>query len=156
MDASRVPSERIARVRCLGVDTELTRDSRCRVEVEVEWSDGSVFRGEASASGTPEGQVQAGAQAAVQAAEDATGGTLGLNLRGAKAIRAFDRHLVVVALKGTSPDKPYDLIGSAAAPEGNLAHGAVLAVLNGTNRVLGKYVNRPDSSSDPGSGRSAP
>jgi len=136
-------------VRCQGVHTEISQDSLCHTKVLVEWTNGAIFQGEGEGNRTPEGKIRAGALAAVQAAENATGGSLALHLRGAKAIKAFDRQVVIVALRGESAASRYDLIGSAAAPEDDLVRGAVLAVLNGTNRILGKYVQESEGTPDP-------
>jgi hypothetical protein len=140
MAANPMSPDRIQRVRCQGVYTENSQDSSCRTRVEVEWTSGTIFEGEGEGNQTAEGQIRAGALAALRAAENATGGALTLHLRGVKAIKAFDRQVVIVALRGESPKNRYDLIGSAAAPDDDLVRGAVLAVLNGTNRILGRYV----------------
>jgi len=148
MPSTPMTPDRIKRVRCQGVHTEIAQDSSCRTRVEVEWTNGAVFQGEGQDTNTPHGRIRAGALAALQAAENATGGALTLRLRGAKHIRAFDRHVVIVALRGRSEANRYDLIGSAAAPDDDLVRGAVLAVLNGTNRILGRYVR--ESTGRPG------
>jgi uncharacterized protein len=150
MAANPLSPDRIQRVRCQGVYTEISQDSSCHTRVEVEWTSGAIFEGEGEGSQTAEGRIRAGALAALRAAENATGGSLQLHLRGAKAIRAFDRHVVIVALRGESPNNRYDLIGSAAAPDDDLVRGAVLAVLNGTNRILGRYVEESVKDPDPG------
>jgi hypothetical protein len=135
------------RVRCQAVRTEISPDSRCRTRVELEWSGGVIYYGEGEAINTPEGQIRAGAGAAVQAAENATGSQLRLHIRGVKGIRAFDGHVVIVALRGEDDEQRFDLIGSAAAPDDDLVRGAVLAVLNATNRILENYARDPG---DPG------
>jgi hypothetical protein len=140
MASNPLTPDRIQRVRCQGVYTEISQDSSCHTRVEVEWTTGKIFEGKGEGNQTAEGQIRAGALAALKAAENAAGGSLRLHLRGAKSIRAFDRHVVIVALRGESPKNRYDLIGSAAAPDDDLVRGAVLAVLNGTNRILGRYV----------------
>lgn len=149
MTHTPIRPDRIQRVRCEGVHTDVSQDSTCRTRVQVEWTNGALFEGTGEGSLTPEGQIKAGARAAVEAAENATGGTLSLHLRGAKAIRAFDRHLVIVSLRGESPSNRYDLIGSAAAPDDDLVRGAVFAVLNATNRILGRYVQESEGTPDP-------
>jgi hypothetical protein len=140
MAANPMSPDRIQRVRCQGVYTENSQDSSCHTRVEVEWTSGAIFEGKGEGNQTAEGQIRAGALAALRAAENATGGALKLHLRGVKAIKAFDRQVVIVALRGDSPNNRYDLIGSAAAPDDDLVRGAVLSVLNGTNRILGRYV----------------
>lgn len=149
MTSNSLSPDRVQRVRCQGIHTEVSQDSSCHTRVEVEWTTGAVFEGEGEGNLTPQGQIRAGALAALRAAENAAGGVLKLHLRGAKSIKAFDRYVVIVALRGDSPNDRYDLIGSAAAPDDDLVRGAVLAVLNGTNRILGRYVHEAVESSGP-------
>lgn len=118
------------------MDTTITRDSRCTVEVVVEWTGGELVRGRSETTNTPEGRVLAGATAAIQAVRDVTEGALRLHLRGTKLVRAFDTLIVIVALRGESRDRRYDLIGSTVAPDDDVVRGSVLAVLDATNRVL--------------------
>jgi len=134
--SSEVPSEHRVRVRCHSIETHLSPDSRCRVNVEMEWIDGEFFRGEGRGNSTPQGRIMAGVVAAVQALERVAGGRVRIEIRGAKAVRAFDNLLVIVALRAQAGERRYDLLGSIAAPEEDLVRGAVLAVLDATNRIM--------------------
>jgi hypothetical protein len=83
----------------------------------------------------------AGVVAAVQAIEGVVGEWLRLEVRGAKAVQVFDNLLVIVALRAQAGDRRIDLIGSIVAPEDDLVRGAVLAVLDATNRVVEHYAH---------------
>lgn len=131
------------RVRCHSVKVETTPDSRCRVDVEVEWSPGTRIQGRGDGNATREGMLIAGSLATLDAIRKVTRGLLELDFRGAKLVRAFDTQVVIVAVRGRAPARRYDLIGSTAAPNDDLVHGAVLSVLDATNRILELYA-RPD------------
>ena len=62
-----------------------------------------------------------------------------LEFRGAKAVRAFDALVVIVALRGRADDRRCNLIGSSEATEEEVARGGVLAMLDATNRILERY-----------------
>lgn len=115
-------------------------DGFCRATVTVEWEGGVFFTGEARGTQTLEGRLRTGAEALLKAASEASGGTLDLELRGAKAVRAFDAWVIMVCLKGRSPQRAYRLIGAYACPDDDTARGAALATLDATNRVLQRYV----------------
>jgi hypothetical protein len=132
------------RVRLHSVTTTVRPDSLCEVRVEFEWTGPTLIEGIAEGSDTAQGRMRAGALAALAAAERVTDRSLRLDLRGAKLVRAFDVLLVVVALRGSSSLRRYDLIGSVVAPEGDLARGAVLAVLDATNRIIERYAPSRD------------
>lgn len=131
--------DRPERVRCHAVHSRMTQDSQCQIRVELEWTAGNYVEGEGAGTSTPHGILRAGAAAGVEAVSKLAGGRLSLDLRGVKIVRAFDTVVVIVALRGGSEDRNYELIGSTAAPDGDLAHGAVLAVLDATNRILERY-----------------
>ncbi len=117
-------------------------NSRCRVSVAMEWTEGRLFRGEAEGTDTFQGRIRLGATACIRAAQSATNGRLAFELRGAKAVRAFDSWIVVVSLRATGDDdQVYQLLGSYAAPDEDVARGASLAVLDATNRILVRYVD---------------
>lgn len=116
-------------------------DGRVLVEVELEWKEGMVFGAEAEGTATLEGETRAAALAALDAAERATEGGLSLELMGVKAIRAFDGWVVIVSVRGESSRGDYSLIGSTSCPDGRTTRGAAVAVLDATNRILGKYLD---------------
>ncbi|MEX0979854.1 MAG: hypothetical protein WDZ89_02100 [Gemmatimonadota bacterium] len=113
----------------------------------LKWSDGAQYSGEAEGTETQQGRLRLGALACLRAAEAATGGGLVLELRGVKSVRAFDASVVIVSVRGRSADERYELLGSATSPdiEAEAARGSVrgaaLAILDATNRVLGKFVD---------------
>lgn len=115
-------------------------DGFCQATATVEWEGGVFFTGESRATQTLQGGLRAGAEALLRAASEATGGTLELEIRGTKAVRAFDTWVIMVLLQGRSPERAYRLIGAYACPDDDTARGAALATLDATNRVLQRYV----------------
>lgn len=119
---------------------DTTPDGRCRVEVRLEWCDLS-HRGTAEGVATHEGRLRAAALAALGATVSAGEGGVELGLSGIKAVRAFDGWVVVVAIRGKVDEQRYRLLGCAAIEtEDALPRGAVLAVLDATNRVMEPFV----------------
>ncbi len=129
------------RVRLLSVQTDTTPDSRCRVEVELEWVGGTRVQGSANGNATREGALIAASLAAIEAITDVAGDRLRIEFRGAKAVRAFDALVAIVALRAEARGRRYDLLGCCAAPDDEVARGGVLAVLDATNRVLERYAD---------------
>ena len=87
-----------------------------------------------------EGEIRTAAKATLESASRATSGRLKLELRGAKAIRAFDAWIVVVSVKAESEKESHRLIGSFPCPGEDTPHGAVMAVLDATNRIMERYL----------------
>lgn len=133
--------ERRERLRFDSFQMESFPDGFCRATATVEWEGGIHFTGEARGPQTLEGRLKAGAAALLSAATEATGGSLDLELRGTKAVRAFDVWVVMVCLQGRSPERAYRLIGAYACPDDDTARGAAFATLDATNRVLNRYVS---------------
>lgn len=142
------------RLRFHSVSVETTPDSQCRVDVEVEWSPGTRIHGERVGTATREGMLITGSMATLEAIRTVTRGLLELDFRGAKLVRAFDTQIVIVAIRGRSPSHKYDLIGSTAAPGDDVVRGAVLSVLDATNRILELYAQLDLVPAEP-SGRSS-
>lgn len=111
-------------------------DGRCRARVRLEWIEGKVFVGESDGTQTLEGELRAGAQAAVLAATDGARGTVRFTLRGVKAIRAFDSWIIVVSVGAAGEIEHRRLIGAYPSEEREMARGAALAVMDATNRVI--------------------
>jgi hypothetical protein len=101
-----------------------------------------VFLGEAEGTQTLEGELRAGAQAAVVAATKAADGKLALSLRGVKAVRAFDSWIIVVSVGCRGEVENRRLIGAYPSEERDMARGAALAVMDATNRVLELVLDR--------------
>lgn len=124
----------------------MSRNSRCHVEVEVEWVGGPTFRGTGEGNATPQGHALAGAEAALRAVLQAASARLELELRGTRLVRAFDSLLVIVAVRARIQDRRVDLIGATVAPGDDVTRGAVRSFLDATNRLLERYANPSDES----------
>jgi hypothetical protein len=124
-------------------DFELVRfpNGRSRIRVRMDWTRGRSYSGEAEGNQTLEGEVRAAADAALQAAAGSTEGELNLTLRGAKALRVFDSWIVVVMVRAWVDDTPLQLLGAYPCPDEDTPRGAVMAVLDATNRVLLSYLS---------------
>ena len=109
----------------------------------MEWTRGRSYRGEAEGIQTLEGELRAAAQAALQAAERATGERLRLELRGVKAVRVFDSWVVVVLVRGFAEGgghRPFRLMGALPCTDENTPRCAAVAALDAINRVLEPYL----------------
>lgn len=115
-------------------------NGRSRVRVRMDWTQGRSYSGEAEGNQTLEGEVRAAADAALKAAAGATEGQLNLDLRGTKALKVFDSWVVVVMVRAWIEDEPLQLLGAYPCPDEDTARGAVMAVLDATNRVLRQYL----------------
>lgn len=129
-----------SRLRFAAFEKDPFPDGRCRVRVALEWTDDRLFEAEVEGTHTREGETRTAAEAALQAAGQATEGRLVLELMGAKAVRVFDAWTVIVAARGTAAGSEYNLIGSYACENAETARGAALAALDATNRILERYV----------------
>ena len=110
---------------------------RCTARVQFGWAHGVIYAGEAEGIKTMEGQLRAAAHATLQALRKATNGSLALELVGVKAVRVFDTWVVIAAARGENDGEAIRLTGSFTCEEdGEVARGAVMALLNATNRVL--------------------
>ena len=110
------------------------------MSVRLEWKQ-KVFRSEVEGTETPQGVLRSAAQACLQAATEAAGGDLELELVGVKAIKAFDAEVVIASVRAVTTEDRYRLLGScAASTEEDPARGAVLAVLDALNRIMEIYV----------------
>lgn len=145
---TRSPSPLPLRVRCHSVASKTTQDSRCAVEVEMEWPKGTRIRGLGKGTATREGMLIAGADAALDALSKIAKDAMSLEYRGAKVVRAFDALVIIVALRAHAGDRRYDLIGACTAPEDDVVRGVVLGVLDATNRILGLYAAGAESDGD--------
>ena len=124
-------------------DFDLVRfpNGRTRIRVRMDWTRGRSYPGEAEGNQTLEGEVRAAAEAALQAAAGSTEGKLDLDLRGAKALRVFDAWVVVVMVRAWMDETPVQLLGAYPCPDDDTPRGAVMAVLDATNRVLQSYLS---------------
>jgi hypothetical protein len=123
-------------------DFQLQRfpNGRCRVTVRMEWTGGETFTGEAEGTQTLEGELRTAAEAALKAASGSIRGRLGLELKGVKAVKAFDGWVVVVLVQAGGEDDPMKLLGAFPCQDGDTPRGAVMAVMDATNRILERYL----------------
>ena len=113
--------------------------------MRTEWTQGRSYTGEAEGTQTLEGELRAAAEAAVKAATGAAGGEGELELRGAKAVKAFDAWVVVVSIRARAEGEALKLLGAYPCPDEDTARGAVMAVLDATNRVLERYLEKEEN-----------
>ena len=117
-------------------------DGRCSARVRFEWEHGLVYDGEADGIQTMEGELRAAAQATLQALDAATNGSLALELIGVKAVRVFDTWVIIAAARGQSEGEAVRLTGSFTCEDEDVPRGAVLALMNATNRILNGLIER--------------
>ncbi len=135
------------------VDVELHVDAGGSTRVSVQLAlpgspdDAPDGMGSGWGLGHREGRMRAAADAALEALAAIGGGRLDFELRGMRAFRAFDTHLVAVSIHARAPGEEYRLIGTVAAPGGDLVRGTVMAVLDAVNRILDRHVILPASHS---------
>jgi hypothetical protein len=128
------PSQRF---RFVSLETEKVPDGPQRATVTLELPPDRRFVGTAECPETPTG----GLRCASEAALDALGGAMGdagatLELIGARAVKAFNATVVIVALSAHLKEGTRRLVGSYLVEE-DVERAAAIAVLNATNRCLG-------------------
>jgi hypothetical protein len=112
----------------------------CRAEVELEWQDGSRVIGRSSGQSSSFGDLRIAADATLEALRQGGSDPGRFDLVGVKAVRAFDASVVIVSVIASFAGGPTGvrLVGAAFAEGDDAARGAVLAVLNATNRIIGR------------------
>ncbi|NNG17065.1 MAG: hypothetical protein HKM89_11350 [Gemmatimonadales bacterium] len=130
------PDMRRERIRFADFSMERLPNGRCQAHVVLTWSDGRQFTGDANGLASSAGELRCAAQACVAALSQAVDGGGKFVLLGAKEVRAFDAHVVIVSLEVEQGEETKHLVGSVLT-ETDLARAAALAVLNATNRLLG-------------------
>jgi hypothetical protein len=139
------------RLRLVDVELQVDAGGSARVSVELALPGSPPGSpdgvGNGWGLGHREGRMRAAADATIEALSAISGGRLSFELRGMRAFRAFDTHLVAVSIHARAPGEEYRLIGSVAAPGGDLVRGTAMAVLDAVNRVLDRHVIRPESGS---------
>jgi hypothetical protein len=116
-----------------------TPSGRCSAEVELEWVDGVRVVGRADGQTSELGDLRISADAALRALESFSDQALVFELIGVKLLRAFDANVIIVSVGVKRGEGPGKLLGCYLA-ERDIPRGAVLAVLNATNRVLGNFI----------------
>ncbi len=125
------------RLRFESFSLEEFQNGHCTAHVEFGWERGVIYSGEAEGIRTMEGELRAAAHATLQALGAATHGSLLLELVGVKAVRVFDTWVIIAAARGENDGEALRLTGSfTCEEEGDVPKGAVMALMNATNRVL--------------------
>ena len=128
------------RVKFISHEMESTPEGHRRAEVTLEIPPNRTFVGTADCSEVSLGDLRCAALATVDALHRAMGDAdNSLELIGARAVRAFDVHVVIVALSVNADGRTRRLVGSFLADK-DLARGAAIAVLSATNRLLGRMM----------------
>jgi hypothetical protein len=118
-------------------------DNRCSSRVVLAWHPGDDFVGTAEAEDSPHGQMKSAAEATAHALEAAAHGGVGLTILSVSALHTLDTveaALVIVSLSSRVDQRSERLVGSCLIKE-HPARGAVLAVLDATNRLLSVYLH---------------
>ena len=125
------------RVKFISHEMQSTPEGHRRAEVTLEIPPNRRFLGTADCLEISPGELRCVALATVDALHRAMGDAdNSFELIGARAVKAFDAHVVIVALLVNANGGTRRLVGSFLA-EKDLARGAAIAVLNATNRLLG-------------------
>lgn len=127
------------RLKFLDFEFERLPSGRCRSRVVLEWQPGKQYEGSAEGLGSQEAELRCCAQAAVNALQAAVDTQITFELLGVKAVKAFDATVVIVSLSCHNGYPPKRVVGSCLVVN-EVHRGAVLAVLNATNRLLGNIV----------------
>jgi hypothetical protein len=134
-----VPSRR-ERLRLGGFRFVRTPHGRSTAWVSLELAEGEVFEGEAAGLSNSMVDLRIAAEATLVALRRFADGRLGLDLIGVKAVRAFDASVIIVSVGVPFGHHARRLLGSSLV-EDDPVRGAVLAVLNATNRVIGNLIS---------------
>jgi hypothetical protein len=128
------------RFRLIELRARRTPAGHCRAEVELQWSDGSHIVGCATGQSSAFGDMRIAAEAALDALHQGGDDPGRFELVGVKGMRAFDATVVIVSVVASWPHGPSSvrLVGAAFAEDDDVSRGAVLAVLNATNRIIGR------------------
>ena len=124
------------RLKFISLEFENTSEGR-QAKVILGMQPDLLFTGTAGCSEAAGGELRCAALATVDAIHrTASEYERILELIGASAVKAFDATVVIVSLWARLGGGKRRLVGSYIA-EDDMAKGAVLAVLNATNRLLG-------------------
>ena len=128
------------RFRLIELRVRRTPAGHCRAEVELEWTDGSRIVGVGTGQSSAFGDMRIAAEAAIDALHQGGNDPGRFDLVGVKAMRAFDSTVVIVSVVASWPHGPSSvrLVGAAFAEDDDVSRGSVLAVLNATNRIIGR------------------
>ncbi|GAC1480113.1 MAG: hypothetical protein NVS1B4_25140 [Gemmatimonadaceae bacterium] len=126
------------RLRFIDFRFSRTPSGRAHAEVELDWVGGVRVVGKADGQSSPMGDLRIGADAALRALELFSDKALQFELIGVKALRAFDANIIIVSIVVRQAGGTAKLLGCYLADDP--LRGAVIAVLNATNRVLGNFI----------------
>jgi hypothetical protein len=140
-----------ARASIVSIENARERDGTSTIRVTLGVPAGATGRGNARGHPLPESLMRAGARAAIAALSDLMADEVTVELRGAKAVRAFDALVVIASVRVSDPEGRRDLIGAVRAPGGDPVRGGVLAALDAVNRFLAERLAdlHPDPRSRP-------
>jgi hypothetical protein len=133
-----MPDRTAQRLKFVSLELEETSRERHRATVTLEMRADRTFVGTAECEGSG-GDLRCAALAAVDALHRAIGDAGTFDLIGARAVKAFDGTVVIVALSVRRQEGSRRLVGSYLA-ERDVTAGAAIAVLNATNRLLGTTI----------------
>ena len=128
------------RVRLAEFETVPREGGSLGARVGLSWDGDLVHHGEAESDESPHGQLRAAAEATARALVLATQERVALEVLAVKAIDAFDTIIVVVSLSSRVGTFTERLVGACLIRGREPARGAVLAVLDATNRLLTKLM----------------
>lgn len=128
------PAQSEARPKLTNFGLEELRNGDTRAIVELTWADGDLTRGTRTGHSGEPGTMRSAAQACLDALAPKLD-TIAFELLGVKAVRAFDATVVVVSLSVVGGVSGPRLVGSALVEESAVSRGAVIAVLQATNRL---------------------
>ena len=120
--------------------TELD-SGRVRADIALSWTGDDRYAASAEGDDSPHGQLRAAAEATASALIQATSDRVALEVLAVKAIEAFDTILVVVSLSSRVDELSERLVGACLIRGREPTRGAVLAVLDATNRLVGKVMH---------------
>ena len=130
------------RVHLRRVGMEYPRVGRATATAVLEWQD-ELFEARLEGESGPAVELRLAGLATLSALEQVLAQQLTFTLVGIRSIRAFDRDLVVALTRTDQEGTDRPLVGISLAAQ-SLWHGAALAVLNATNRLLGNYLEIED------------
>ncbi len=127
-------------IRFVKAEVDVVPGERCQAVVEVEDSGSRVFSATAQGGASQADQMRAVARAAADALStmfDAEG--VQVRVRGVQLVEAFAQTIVIVSLAASKGDYTQMLLGVSDGGD-ELVRATAVAVLNATNRFLGRNV----------------
>jgi hypothetical protein len=133
--------QRKERLRFLDFAFRREANGRCGAEVTLGFGTGERWVGTAEGLGSDAGEMRCAAEATLRAIELSSAHSVGFELLGVKAVRAFDTIVLIVSVALRERGESRRLVGSFLADQDH-TRGAALAILNATNRVMGNVFAR--------------